>query len=103
MKMHEYANHSMMTVIIWNLQLYFLCYNNVFINQFPGLSFDFSYRAIYTHSFIQPLFSIYHVSRRVMVSGDTKTDHAVKNHCHDERKIERLEERKGQEREKGEG
>ena len=75
----------------------------MFINQSSGLSFDFSCRIIYAHSFSQLLFSIYHVSRCVMVSGDTKTDHAVKNHCHDEREIERLEERKGQEREKGEG
>ena len=46
---------------------------------------------------------MYPVSRCVMVSGDTKTDHAVKNHCHDERESERLEERKGPERETGEG
>ncbi|KAG5205504.1 hypothetical protein JEQ12_018754 [Ovis aries] len=46
-------------------------------------------------------FDIYYVKRCVMVSGDTKTDYAVKNHCHDEREIERLEERKGQEEEKG--
>ena len=43
---------------------------------------------------------MYPVSRCVMVSGDTKTDHAVKNHCHDEREWETGGEKRTRERER---
>lgn len=78
MKMNVYNNHNM-NINLLESTAFFLCSNIAFMKQPSGLSFDFSCRAVHTHSFIPLLFSIYHVSRNVMDSWDTKMDHALRH------------------------